>query len=129
LRETDFTSKSTALVLATLFLTYFIFVIVNDLRTRRKAKNKKERLWMFEEIIGQHGKGFGLGFLPIYFFQFFASSGQYVLFSEMKVWLLLLICFLFVMLCIFIYVISVEIPKRAKEYLHETYPEYRLVEQ
>lgn len=128
LRATDFTSANAALFASVIFLTYFIFVIVSDFRTRRKVKNKKERLWMFEEIIGQHGKGFGLGFLPIYFFQYFFSTGQHQLFSEMSWWTLLLISFLFVMLCIFIYVISVEIPQRAKEYLIETYPEYRLVE-
>lgn len=129
LRKTDFTSGNAAIFVSLLFLTYFVFVIINDLKTRRKVKNKKQRLWMFEEIIGHHGKGFGLGFLPIYFFQYFFSRNEHQLFNEMNVWALLLISFLFVMLCVFIYVISVEIPKRAKEYLLETYPEYRLVEQ
>lgn len=128
LRLTNFTSDYTLYTLCLMFFAYFIIVCFNDIKKYRKRKGKTKRTWMFEEMILHHGRGFGAGFLPLYVFQVFATSENGVYFKEMNIYVLLALSFLFVMLCISIYIMTVEIPKRAKEYLSETYPEYELVE-
>ena len=87
----------------TVCLGYLVVLTVSNYRNRKRAQERGEKKWLFKDIMMQQGAGFGLALLPIHFFNF-------------------------VLVCIMVYVMLVEIPQRAEEYLQETYPEYQLVD-
>lgn len=95
-------------------------------RKRKRAQERGEKKWLFKDIMMQHGTGFGLALLPIHFFNIILPNTES--FATVNEYVLAGISFLFVLMCIMVYVMLVEIPKRAEEYLQETYPEYQLVD-
>jgi len=113
-------------ILVILCFGYFAILIVSNYRKRKRAEESGEKKWLFKDMIMQQGVGLGFGLIPIHIFNIImpnteslATSNDYVLGG---------ISFLFVLMCIMIYVMLMEIPKRAEEYLQETYPEYQLVD-
>lgn len=128
LRVLDFDTVYSVYIVAILFLVYIVFVSVSYVKNTKQKKEKKVKLWMFEEMILQNGSGFGAAITPLYLFHYVIIFDGHKFFSQIHPVYLFLICFIFVMLCISMYVMTVEIPDRAKEYLKQTYPEYELVE-
>ncbi|MEN8898962.1 MAG: hypothetical protein ABF247_08275 [Nonlabens sp.] len=126
LSNTDLSNEYYSMGMIVMFVSYFIFLSVKNYRNRKAKQKSGEKKWLFEEIISQHGSGFGIGFLPIYLFNIFIPNRTN--FTELHPYLLVTISFLFVLLCIMIYVMLVEIPKKAQDYIEDTYPEYKLVD-
>ncbi len=126
LSNMDLSNDFYSLVMVIMFVSYFIFLSVKNYRNRKAKQKSGEKKWLFEEIISQHGSGFGIGFLPIYLFNILIPNRTN--FTELNPYVLITISFLFVLLCIMIYVMLVEIPKKAEDYLEDTYPEYKLVD-
>lgn len=112
-------------VIVILFIGYFVKLSVSYYRERKRSHESGEKKWLFKDIIMQHGAGFGLGLIPIHFFNMIIPNTSS--FADMNPWVLGSICFLFVLMCIMFYVMQVVIPKKMEEYLEETYPEYKLV--
>lgn len=125
LSNVDLSNDYYSMGMVVLFVSYFILLTVKNYRNRKAKQKSGEKKWLFEEIILQHGSGFGLGFLPIYLFNILIPNRTN--FTELHPYILVTLSFLFVLLCIMIYVMLVEIPKKAQEYIEETYPEYELV--
>ena len=112
-------------VLIVLFAAYFVLLLVSNYRKKKKARMSSEKSWLFKEIILNYGAGLGIGMLPIYLFNI--SIPNTINFQTMNAWVLGALSFILVLMSILIYIMHVEIPQRAEEYLEETYPEYKLV--
>lgn len=93
-------------------------------RKIKQHQQKTGRTWLFEKIIFNYGSGISLVFLPIQIFNFLnpiifkinvPTDGILILFSLLTVSIYLSI-----------YIVFIEIPKKAEEYLKQTYPEYKL---
>lgn len=113
-------------VVLTVCLSYFMVLSWTYYRKRKRAQERGEKKWLFKDIMMQQGAGFGLALLPIHFFNIILPNTES--FAALNEYVLAGISFLFVLMCIMVYVMLVEIPKRAEEYLQETYPEYQLVD-
>lgn len=129
LKDLDYDSSYAIYTIVIIFVVYIFFSTYLYVQNNKHKKKEKVKVWMFEEMILQNGSGFGAAITPLYLLHFFVRFDETQYFSNIHPLYLFLVCFAFVMVCITMYVMTVEIPKRAKEYLHETYPEYRLVEQ
>lgn len=118
----DFFFKALTLGLFFLALTPLIFISVQKKRAYKKGRKK----WMFEDMLMQAGAGTSFTFLPLYFFQivFPLNIDNINIAPELVV---MLFSILFVGLLLLMYIIQIEIPKKAQKYLLETYPEYTLV--
>jgi len=128
LTHLDYQAESVMLISSGLFVAYFIAIIIDFKRKQKAKKDQKERLWMLEDMIQRNGAGLGLAWMPFYLMHFMIHVDDHKLVSEISpVWLGIL-SFSFVMICITYYVMTSVIPKHAKVYLHETYPEYKLIE-
>ena len=110
----------------TVCLGYLVVLTVSNYRNRKRAQERGEKKWLFKDIMMQQGAGFGLALLPVHFFNFILPNTES--FATLNEYVLAVISFLFVLVCIMVYVMLVEIPQRAEEYLQETYPEYQLVD-
>ncbi|WP_213523698.1 hypothetical protein [Nonlabens sp.] len=109
-----------------LCLGYLVVLTVSNYRNRKRAQERGEKKWLFKDIMMQQGAGFGLALLPIHFFNFILPNTES--FASLNAYVLAGISFLFVLMCVMVYVMLVELPKRAEVYLQETYPEYQLVD-
>ncbi|WP_396217510.1 hypothetical protein [Flavobacterium sp.] len=95
---------------------FFIIYFANKNKKANAATNKK---WLLKEIILGRSSIVGMIYLPI---QIMLHSEK-VLENSLGV---LGISFLLVSLILIEYIMVVEIPKKAEDYLKETYPEYAL---
>lgn len=126
LRLVDGNSNVFSGILVAVFVTYFVVLMVSSYRKKKNAHLNGEKKWLFKEIILNYGAGLGIGMLPIYFFNILIPNN--LNFQTMSVWALGAFSILLVLMGIMVYVMMVEIPKKAEEYLEETYPEYKLVD-
>jgi len=115
------------IVLCFLLISLFTVATVSSYRKKKKAQLSKEKKWLFKDIIMGYGLGSSIGLIPFYFFNALLPHASS--FSNINSWLLGVISFGFVLMCIMMYVMLVVIPKKVEEYLEETYPEYQLVKQ
>jgi hypothetical protein len=95
---------------------FFIIYFANKNKKANAATNKK---WLLKEIILGRSSIVGMIYLPI---QIMLHSEK-VLENSLGV---LAISFLLVSLILIEYIMIIEIPKKAEDYLKETYPEYAL---
>lgn len=103
-----------------------IIELVIIARKRKKAQKSGSKKWMFEEMITSAGMGTNFSFVPLYFFQYiFLHTDNLSIVAPWKVFLLSVI---FVSLLLIMYIMQVDIPKKAHQYLIDTYPEYQLVQ-
>ena len=110
-------SEIIVISLLTLLLIFFFFKLVRNARKMKKSNEETGKKWLFKEILTGYGQTSGLMFLPLQTVYHFRS-----LFNDD----LMLLCgsFLLVSLGIFQYIVLILIPKKAEQYLKETYPEY-----
>ena len=99
------------------FLIFFFVKLVRNARKMKKNNEQTGKKWLFKEILTGYGQTSGFMFLPLQTVYHFRS-----LFNDD----LMLLCgsFLLVSLGIYQYIVLVLIPKKAEQYLKETYPEY-----
>ena len=114
-----------AVILLGLFLASLVHLFVIGYRRKKQTKKGRKR-WMFEEMLTSAGIGTTFSFMPFYFFNtVYLHSDD---FSTLSIGMLWLVSALFVGLLLVMYIMQIEIPKKAQEYLVDTYPEYELVE-
>lgn len=113
-------------VLIAIFAAYFVLLVISSYRKKKKALLSNEKSWLFKEIILNYGAGLGIGLLPLYLFNILIPKS--LNFQTMNIWVLGSFSFILVLMFIMIYIMHVEIPQKAEEYLEETYPEYKLVD-
>jgi hypothetical protein len=97
----------------------FYFFIIYFANKNKKANAATQKKWLLKEIILGRSSIVGMIYLPI----------QIILHSEKVLensFGVLGISFLLVSLILIEYIMVVEIPKKAEDYLIETYPEYAL---
>ncbi len=119
------TSYSEAFFLGTIFtvLAVYIFCLYKARRKVKKVKTDDGKQWMLQDIIYNQGNmGGAIALLPLHFYNILGLNNFHQLSDFWFAILSLVICGLF----LFMYIMSVEIPKRAEEYLKDTYPEYKL---
>jgi hypothetical protein len=110
----------TLLILITLEM-----IVVYKVRKQHKEKEvKKEKIFLLESMIGATKNGF-IGFTFINMFNI-VNLTRFD-FSTLPIYWVLLISIILTLLCILFYVSNYIIPQKAEELLHETYPEYKLV--
>ena len=114
-----------AIIIMVLFVTLLLELIRKGIM-RKKAQKVGRKKWMFEEMITTAGMGTNFSFVPYYFFQSIFLHTDNL--SVAPVWVVGLLSFLFVGLLLVMYIMQVDIPKKAHQYLLETYPEYQLVQ-
>jgi len=115
-----FFKSDIVLILFGLIVISFCFSIVYFSRKNKKDYNLSGKKWLFKEIILGRSSLVGMVNLPI---QIIIHSEK-VLDTSFGV---LAISFLLVSMTLIEYVVLIEIPRRAEEYLKETYPEYNFV--
>jgi hypothetical protein len=109
------------LVVFGLIIFSFYFSIIFFSRKNKKNNSLTGKKWLFKEIILGRSSLVGMSYLPI---QIIIHSEK-VLDNRLGV---LAISFLLVSMALIEYVVLIEIPKKAEDYLKETYPEYGFVE-
>jgi peptidoglycan biosynthesis protein MviN/MurJ (putative lipid II flippase) len=105
------------------FLIYLtgIFYRRKQIKKQREGDGKK---WMFEDIIMNQGALGGIALIPVHLYNTFTGLTDISSMNEFWIGALsLFICSFY----LFIYIMLVEIPQMADEYLEQTYPEYKLV--
>ncbi|MBG7612013.1 hypothetical protein IU405_07105 [Polaribacter sp. BAL334] len=110
-----------ALLIAVLFEMMYLY---KDRKAQKQKAEKKEKIFLLEEIIGQTKGGVvSIGFVNIFNSVRFTK----IEFSSLESHWLILIAFCTTVLIILFYVTSYVIPSKSKELLQETYPEYKMV--
>lgn len=108
------------IILISILALLLVLFSVELIRNARKMKRKNQetgKKWLFREILNGYGQGSGFMFLPL--------QTVYHLRSLFNADLILLGgSFLIIALALFQYIVLVIIPKKAEQYLIETYPEY-----
>ena len=110
------------ILLGTLFV-FVVFDLINQFRNRKTQKQKKEKIFLLEVMIGDTKGGF-TGVTVINLFNFVNFS--HVNFSSLEIHWSIIVSLTATLLCILFYVINYIIPQKAEELLEETYPEYKL---
>ncbi|MGB3592487.1 MAG: hypothetical protein WBA16_12445 [Nonlabens sp.] len=123
-----FGKEVVALTAGVILISWLVGLVLEFRRRKRnkKEKNNNTRIWMLEEMIGGLGSAYGIFMMPYYIMQPFIindydPSGRHPA-------VLVGVSFILALIIILYYVVYVEIPKKAREYLDEVYPEYRLIE-
>jgi len=110
------------ILLGTLFV-FVVFDLINQFRNRKTQKQKKEKIFLLEAMIGETKGGF-TGVAVINLFNFVNLSD--INFSSLEIHWCIIVSLTATLLCILFYVIHYIIPQKAEELLEETYPEYKL---
>jgi len=110
----------TLLILITLEMRIVYFVR----KQHKKKEAKKEKIFLLESMIGDTKNGF-TGFTFVNLFNTFNLTGFDL--SSLTIYWVLIISVVLTLLCILFYVSNYIIPQKAEELLHETYPEYKFV--
>ena len=115
-------NKFDILFFSFLIVLFSLFFSIIYLKHMNKKKNKLTgKKWLFKDIIYNCASLTGMAYLPI----------QIIIHSKVIVNTnigLFITCFFIVSMALIEYIIIVEIPSKAEEYLKETYPEYGFVE-
>lgn len=125
LRILNLRSLPVLTVMAVLFVVYFIWSAIRVYRARKKRESKKVKTWMLEEMIRNQGNTVGIMWLPYYFIQSLIHIDDVNL-ADWNPYLLAVLCLVFVLMCLALFIMAVVIPKHAQEYLRQEYPEYDL---
>jgi hypothetical protein len=113
-------SLYSGIVLIGLLIFFLVFFFVGLARNARKMKKRNQetgKKWLFKEILNGYGQGSALLFLPsqiLIHVEDYLNNDYVLLFGSLFV----------VALALMQYIVLVIIPKKAKQYLIETYPEY-----
>ena len=107
----------------------FLLVVILPVAFFSNKKIKKHqqvtgKVWLFEKTILNFGNTPGLLLLPMHFFNLL--NPMVVHFGSPSTTFLLAISFLTVSVYLVVYIVTIVIPKRAEDYLKQTYPEYEL---
>ena len=103
---------------------YDMIVLYKSRKNQKKQKNKEEKVFLLEAMIGTSKNGF-TGLALVNLFNFINLTD--VSFSSLENHWLLLVSFSATIVIILFYLITYVIPKKAEELLQETYPEYKMV--
>lgn len=101
----------------TLLLVFFFVELVRNAKKMKRKNQETGKKWLFKEILNGYGQGSGFMFLPlqtIYHLRSFFNDDI----------ILLLGSFSLISLALIHYIVLIIIPKKAEQYLIETYPEY-----
>lgn len=107
------------LIVFTIIVLSFCLSIIFFSNKNKKASKLTRKKWLFKEIILGRSSLVGMTYLPI---QIFIHSEK-VMDNPFGVFI---ISFLIIAMALIAYIILIEVPKKAEEYLKETYPEYAL---
>lgn len=115
--KTSVYSNVVYITLLSILLIIFIFELFRNARTLKKNNEQTGKKWLFKEILTGYGQVSGFMFLPLQTIIHFRGElgNDYILFFGS--------CFI-VALALGQFIVLVIIPKKAEEYLKETYPEY-----
>jgi hypothetical protein len=121
-----FTSHASENIFIAILLGYLLACIIKIFQLKvvfKKQTKKTGRKWMLEDLIFKQGAGFAT-ILPLYTLQIFSHINGIT--SMSMFWALMLAAF-YTAVFIIGYVSLVIVPKKAKELLEETYPEYKML--
>ena len=91
---------------------------------RKKLKKKEgQKRWMFQDMLYSQGAMSGIALIPLHAFNILNGSGEI---SSVNIYWLAVVSTIICSMYLFLYIITVEIPKHAEHYLEQTYPEYKL---
>ncbi|MFT7285837.1 hypothetical protein [Nonlabens sp.] len=127
LRAIDVATDYFSITLGLMLISFAIAATVSSYRKKKREQRNEEKKWLFKDIIMGYGLSSGIGLIPFHFFNILLTRTSS--FSNINAWLLGVMSFCFVLMCIMLYVMLLVIPKKVEEYLEETYPEYQLVKQ
>ena len=102
-----------------LLTTFWIGLFYQSRRNKKQLKNTGKK-WLLKEIIFGHSSLAGLSYIPIQFLLQVNFSDSLGIIKAV------FLSLFFVSLGLFEYIILVEVPSKAEDYLKETYPEYAL---
>lgn len=114
----EFNSIAYHILLLGTLLSSFTLVIMRGVKYRRKVK-LTGRKWLFEHIIMQCGGMAGVTYLPFNFAGLFNSDSP----GSVKMAIMATLVVFFMLMQ---YVVLFVIPKKAKQHLLKTYPEYNM---
>lgn len=104
---------------------YFVLTLNRTYRLKKKRQQSGNKTWLFEEQLHNYGMWSSLSFIPYYTL---VSTLRYDSnLNDLPLPLLLAVLTFLVLVACLCYIMYVEIPAKATQYLKETYPEYKLV--
>lgn len=109
--------------LAVLTLILLVKMTFETIRRAAKIKRKKEKRWLFEEIINGYGSFTSVLVLPLQLINLFYRKS--VFHNEAALWIASLFIVIYALIC---YIILKIIPSKGNEYLHKMYPDYSTAE-
>jgi hypothetical protein len=118
----NFYQNEILLVLFSFCVLSFLGILIYRKNMDRKHNTKTGKKWLFKEIIFNYGSFAGIAYLPIQI----VINLERVNANHSVFWQLIL-SFLLISMVLFEYIILFQIPAKAEEYLKETYPEYKLM--
>ncbi|MFV0566533.1 MAG: hypothetical protein ACK5NB_11975 [Flavobacteriaceae bacterium] len=105
-------------LLVVFLVLFFAMLIVNGIKKKKHAQ-KTGKKWLFKDVIYQFGSYGGLFYLPVHVMVHTNS----IIESGLGIFIMSIFI---VLMGLVEYIIFVEIPRKAEDYLKETYPEYKL---
>ncbi|WP_194852564.1 hypothetical protein [Nonlabens antarcticus] len=121
-------SFSEVFFLGGILMLIVFYIIGLYFQRRRINKNKSksdDKKWMFKEMIYSHGALGGIAIVPLHFFNIFSGITE---FNSMNDYWFIALSITICSFYLFLYIMIIEIPKRAEEYLEQTYPEYKFAD-
>ncbi len=112
-----------------LMISVLIFVFYSSFKWRRlisRRKKEKQKIWMYEEIVYSCGSSLGIFQLMIQIPIQILSSHRSSSFLSTETGVIFAAIFV-VGFAVFAYVLTIEIPKNAKEYIAKVHPEYKII--
>jgi len=108
----------------TILIVFDMVKIFVNKRKNKKKKERKEKIFLLESMIGETRNGFtGFSFISLFnFLQLIKFN-----FSSLAIHWVFIISIIATLLCILFYVINYIIPQKAEELLEEIYPEYKMI--
>jgi hypothetical protein len=103
-----------------------IYLTAMFYRRRQIKKHNQDdgKKWMFKDIIFNQGALGVAALIPVHFYNILSGLTGI---SEMNDYWIMALSLFICSFYLFLYIMMVEIPKRAEEYLEQTYPEYKMV--
>lgn len=109
-----------------LLIGFAFYAIIKNQMLRKQQIKENQKRWLFEEIMNQYGNFVGAIIFPLNFFLQIFNHGNRFLSNDYAI---AFTSFFLVLMTFLLYVMFVLIPSKSKEYLIQTYPEYRLTKQ
>ncbi|SCY05910.1 hypothetical protein SAMN05192588_0934 [Nonlabens sp. Hel1_33_55] len=116
-------SFSESLFLGSIVSVMAVYILALMIMRKKLKRKKEEKRWMFQDMLFNQGAMGGIALIPLHVFNILNGTAGI---SSVSMFWLIVISILVCSMYLFLYIMTIEIPKHAQYYLEQTYPEYKL---